>query len=92
MALKDEKEREIIGDIEVQFIIESVTTSEAWPSLELCESVVEDTGTLGPEEHLEGVTDPGIVHHVGGDGSTVSILQALTALSQFIHVVFVASL
>ena len=54
--------------------------------------MVEDTGTLGPEAHLEGVTDPGIVHHVGGDGSTVSILQALTALSQFIHVVFVASL
>ena len=54
--------------------------------------MVEDTGLLGPEAHLKGVADPGIVHHVRGDGRAVAILQASSSFLMFHHFFFVAVL
>ena len=54
--------------------------------------MVEDTGLLGPEAHLEGVADPGIVHHVRGDGRALAILQASSSFLMFAHFFFVAVL
>ena len=54
--------------------------------------MVEDTGMLGPEAHLEGVADPFIVHHVVGDGRAVAILQTFSSFLMFAHFCLVAFL